>query len=378
MIFKNIFTGAALIGFLASTTGVKAQYTYSPTPPRPKLQPTASTTGSVGAMPAGAGFNSAPPPQPIVVNSNAGGGGWGGPLIQTPSNGYLTGAASVINSQGGFMVSSQQSKILKEQAKAEQIANKRRAFDEYMYEQANTPNQEELREQARLENLLRSRNSPPATEIWSGKALNDLLKSVQLMEGKRVPGPTVPLDPQNLARINVTSGLSGTGLGVFKNDGKLQWPLGLFDDQYDDARKKIETLSAQALQQAEGGMVDGKTLRNLIKANDQLEAQLKSNIADMPSGDYIKSKRFVTELRDSTKILEDPNVANFVSKKWSAKGQTVGELVYNLTKDGLRFAPATRGDEPAYTALHHSLAMYETGMADQIGSRMTAQNAPGQ
>jgi hypothetical protein len=41
----------------------------------------------------------------------------------------------------------------------------------------------------------------------------------------------------------------------------------------------------------------------------------------------------------------------------------VGELVQQMTREGLRFAPAVSGDEPYYTSLHRALVDYDMGMA---------------
>ena len=40
------------------------------------------------------------------------------------------------------------------------------------------------------------------------------------------------------------------------------------------------------------------------------------------------------------------------------EGNTVAELVANMTGQGLRFAPAASGDEPSYTALHRAMVTY--------------------
>jgi hypothetical protein len=40
----------------------------------------------------------------------------------------------------------------------------------------------------------------------------------------------------------------------------------------------------------------------------------------------------------------------------------VGELVQQMTSQGLRFAPSVTGGEPAYTALHQALVTYTLSM----------------
>jgi len=43
--------------------------------------------------------------------------------------------------------------------------------------------------------------------------------------------------------------------------------------------------------------------------------------------------------------------------------------VANLSADGLKFAPATPGDEPYYTALYRSILDYDASLMRMIGPR---------
>ncbi|HEV3263467.1 MAG TPA: hypothetical protein VG013_41915, partial [Gemmataceae bacterium] len=60
------------------------------------------------------------------------------------------------------------------------------------------------------------------------------------------------------------------------------------------------------------------------------------------------------------------NISNYVTGKWSAQGRTVGELCWNLTRSGLQFAPANRGDEPYYTSLYRSMVDYVVGLPGMV------------
>src|SRR5262249_53309293 len=60
-----------------------------------------------------------------------------------PYAGYLSGAADVINAQGQFMVSTQQAYLQREQVRQARLDNRRRAFDEYLYERERRPTQED-------------------------------------------------------------------------------------------------------------------------------------------------------------------------------------------------------------------------------------------
>ena len=79
--------------------------------------------------------------------------------------------------------------------------------------------------------------------------------------------------------------------------------------------------------------------------------------------------RYLRELNQSMKVLQDPNVSNYFTGKYQATGNTVAELVQNMVGRGLTFAPAAPGDEPYYTAaLHAMLVSYDFALR-QLASR---------
>jgi len=49
----------------------------------------------------------------------------------------------------------------------------------------------------------------------------------------------------------------------------------------------------------------------------------------------------------------------------------VAQLVDDMTRNGLKFAPANPGDEPAYTALYQSMLSYDMGLT-QLVSRYSS------
>lgn len=61
-------------------------------------------------------------------------------------------------------------------------------------------------------------------------------------------------------------------------------------------------------------------------------------------------------------------MARYFSPAWTPHGATVGELVQQMTSQGLRFAPCITGGEPAYTALHQALVTYTVSM-NQVAAR---------
>jgi hypothetical protein len=297
---------------------------------------------------------------------------WGGGVYAPnygdySAGGYLSGAADVISAQGNFMIAAGQYEQLHEQRKQMKIQTQRQAFDEWLYERQMRPTAEDERERQQHEFVRRARNDPPASEIWSGNALNTLLVNIQKVERTQGPGPTVPIDETILPRINVTSGANAGSVGLLRAGGKLQWPLLLKGDDYDDDRQQIDKLMRQAYGEAQAGAVQADTLNGLNTALEQLTGDLKRNIRKVSSYDYINAKRYLGEVQSTIRTLQDPNVSNYVTRKWAAQGSTVGELVRNLTKQGLHFAPATQGDETAYSSLYNAMATYDVQM-DQLAS----------
>ncbi len=274
-----------------------------------------------------------------------------------PYGGYLRGAADVVNAQGQFLVNTQQAYLSREQVRQARLDNRRRNFDEYLYERERRPTLEDERERSRLENVRRSRNDPPVTEIWSGKALNDLLLAIQQQQAKGLRGPAIPVEEDVLKNINVTSGASGS-LGLLRDNGQLHWPLELTRPEYEPERRRLDELAARAYKQAANGAVDADTLREMANIVDSLQTRLRRSVADSSPSDYIKAKRYLNDLDSAIKVLEDPNVSKYANRTLAAKGGTVSDLVTGMSGQGLKFAPAVAGDEGAYVALHRAMASY--------------------
>jgi hypothetical protein len=272
-----------------------------------------------------------------------------------PYSGYLNGVADV---SGQYLVNQQYAHVVRQQSHQAKLETRRKAFDEYLYERDKMPTMEDDRERARIESVRRSYNDPPITEIWSGKALNDLLDAIHKMDIQKGPGPKVGLDTSLLRDVNVSAGGLSGNLGLLRDGGRLQWPLVLRGSTYAGDRKRMNDLAMNAYRQAQGDGVDPDTVNGMSKTLDQLTATLKDHVSDVAPNDYIRAKRYLNDLGDTLQALQDPKVGNYATGKWSAQGNTVTELVENMFRNGLRFAPATPGDQAAYVALHRALVSY--------------------
>jgi hypothetical protein len=352
----------------ADSSGAPA---YSPTSaavrqPAATLQATAQPTVPLqSSVPI---FNPAYPP---AASGGYGGWGWGGLGPGTnPYYGYLEGAADVTIANAQYQLTIQQARIVREQANREALLTRRATIEQQNWEREDwlkryDPDAVRRRDQER--DLRRSQNDPPASEIWSGAALNDLVRDIQKAESAGVRASAVPLDPDMLARLNLTSGTTYAGAGMLKDLTRFNWPMGLRKGAYQEARKKIEDLARMAVEQLMGGNLDGDVVSKLDDAVNDLTSSIKDAPPDMTPTQYIQATRYLRELKESLKVLQDPNAANYFGK-WKAKGSSVGELVANMSAQGLTFGPATSGDEASYTALHRALVTYDYRLR-QMGSR---------
>ncbi len=243
----------------------------------------------------------------------------------------------------------------------EKLANRRRAFDEYLYEREQTPSPSEERQRAAADQLDRSLNDPPFTEVLSGKALNDILRDLRKLSGRSDlanPDPSPVLDPDVLRHINVTAG-RGT-LGLLKEDGRLHWPIVLSGADYREERERLNAFAPEALHQARGkGRVDAALLEELTTSVDRVRHQLVDRIRDVAPSQYIAAKAFLQELDEAIKALEQPDAGRSARVAEIGRAGTVAELIQRMTAHGVEFAAANRGDEAAYGSLHQALASYD-------------------
>jgi hypothetical protein len=286
-----------------------------------------------------------------------------------PYGGYLKGAAELTNAQGQYLKNVQEAYLLREQVRAKEIENRRRTLEQWQWERSNLPTPAEERERAQREQLRKSLNEPPATEIWSGQALNDILASLQELRSRGLEGPAVPLAAETLRRINVTPGKGPAAPSILKQ-ARLNWPAGLRtlppENETRAILAQVEGLLAEAKRQALArGRVEPTITRELEKNVEALLTSLRGQVTEMSFSGYTEGKRFLQALDDAVKVLQQPDAGDYLNGKYAARGETVKELVQYMSEAGLRFAPAGAGEEAAATALHRALVQYHQGTIKQ-------------
>src|SRR5262249_13937246 len=129
------------------------------------------------------------------------------------------------------------------------LKTRRATIEERQYELESRPDPEQIRQDDMKRSLERSLHNPPLTDIWSGIALNDLLRAIQDAH-THAGGPDVPLSPEVTQHINLTPGVTSGGTGLLKNGGKLSWPHVLRKSPFDEDRKQINAQVQDAVKQA--------------------------------------------------------------------------------------------------------------------------------
>ena len=301
--------------------------------------------------------------RPVVVSPY-----WG--YTYDPYGGYFHGTADIIRSQGQYLKSLQEADLTKEKVRVAKLETRRKYVEQWLWERANLPTWQDERERVQREELRRSRNDPPATEIWSGGALNVLLDDAKKITSLGLQSGSPPLDAELLAKINVTTGKRDANIGLIRS-GKVTWPLLLRRQPFKNDREYFDQLVARAPEEAGRNKMDADAVEEMMQVINRLDKELKALVRAQRDDDlwtptlYIDARSFLNQLRDSVKVLMQPDVAQYLGGRYRAQGKDVAELVDYMGKNGLRFAAATPGSEGAYSALHHALARYDS----QAGSR---------
>jgi hypothetical protein len=298
-------------------------------------------------------------PPPVNVNQYAPSyAPYAGVPYPDPYGGGLTGAANAINAQGEFEKQFQQARLMNQDVERSKIDTKRAKIEEWMWERNNLPTLEQNRERDQYWQLRQTLNDAPPAQIWDGSALNTILTAIQQSLPPGTAGPTVYLTPGLTTKLSLTTGQTGSGVGLLKNGPKLQWPDALQDDAFDKPREDIDKLMKSAYDQVTTGQVDFKVIRQIKKDLDQIDSTLKAKIEEMTPNDNIRGKRYVRELRDTVQALQQPDVSSYFAACRPIPASTVGQLVQGMSAKGLTFAPAQAGAEPAYNALYTSMVAY--------------------
>jgi hypothetical protein len=327
------------------------------------LMPGGGWGGGYGGMSGGLGAN--------ALSGALYGAGWGYGMglgnvqwMMNPYQGYLQGAASLTRANAEYYQTLQQAKLTRQEAIRSSLETRRAMIEEAEWERAHMPDPEKIRKRTLERELTTARISPPPTDIWSGRALNALLRHLITQLGDGAKGPRLPISEDVAKHINVKVGDSVGNVSLLKNNGDLNWPESLQGSAFKDSREQINSLMQRAYKSADSGNnPDPATLNDLQAQYRKLREILRNNVSELKPDEYIEANKYLNEVAQTIKGLQDPNVIHHFNDVWKPrKARSVHDLVLHMREKGLLFAPASEDDRAAYIALYHALAAFDAGM----------------
>ncbi|MBX9678410.1 MAG: hypothetical protein K2X38_06575 [Gemmataceae bacterium] len=284
-------------------------------------------------------------------------------------------AAQLPKAFSSVIVSQEQARITREKATQALIDTQPKRFDFEIYRLANTPTYSDT--QIKLAQQIHKRilsNASPA-DIVNGTGLNVLLDDVRKHPGKKAVMESIPISEDVLRRLNA---LPGSGnMGLLRDDGKFSFPAGLQSTLTQEQSRTIETLARNAVARAKAGKVDPDALREMRLALEQAQLSLVKKVNDIPTGQYLEGRQFLREFNDAHTALERGDAkAHFDYQDFVAGGKTVQEVVDYMVSRGLKWAPATYGDEAAYRAFHSALAALNVALNTEAEGGASLRKGP--
>jgi hypothetical protein len=333
----------------------------------------------VGAAQASAQINPYTPPgtSPLLPNPYTPGmGGYGGGYyapIYGEAGGLLFGQADLMRAYGVAITNQQQARIIQQQAIQARLDTQRKRFELDLYIKANTPTFTEEQAKIAQTTLRRIKSNSTPAEVANGRSLNLMLDDIRKFMNRKVSSDNLALSEDVLLQLNVTS--NEAGLGALRNDGRINWPIGLQEVLSPEQRKTLDTQAQALVQGAAKGKVDANVLRDFGNEIDRTYDSLLKKVNDL-GPHYLEAKRFLSDLKDARRALEKGEAQNQLAfMKWisSGGGKSVQDVVDYMISKGLRFAPATMQDEAAYRAFFSALVAYDVALNAQAG---TAESSP--
>jgi hypothetical protein len=285
------------------------------------------------------------------------------PGLAGPGMGYgmaLQGLASYTQAQGQYWNDIQRARILREQSRQAAIDTQRKRLEWEMEYERLRPTAPRMMAAQRANELNWARNDPPSTQIWSGWALNVLLRSI-LGSPAPTKGPHISLDPETVRGLNLTDASARGSLALTRDEGRIDWTEALQEPAFDELRGRFGKTYSQALKAVGYGKTpDVATLRELRSIVSDMGDKLNDMVRDLPPSRFIESRRLLNHLRDTVRGLSNPRLVRAANQDWRKNIRTVADLVAHCLENGLEFGPAVApADFPAYMAAFFALRAYE-------------------
>lgn len=277
---------------------------------------------------------------------------------------YLNGSADVMRSYGDVITKQEEARVTREKANQAKIDTKRKAFDEMLYEKANTPTYTEELTAEKQQILTRMMTYPTRSEVTNGNSLNTMLPYVQSLSSQGTMGPPVPLAQSIVNQLNISS--TGTSsVGLLRGGGQVEWPLGLKGKN----QEKLDKLLPQAYDAAGKGTLNPKLMKEVRTEMKTMREVLRKQCQndEIETSTYLQAVEFYNSLESSVNNLEKPDARKQIGGAYSPRARNVQELIDFMTDNGLKFAPAVPGNESAYQVTHDAFVRYARNAQSSTG-----------
>jgi hypothetical protein len=282
------------------------------------------------------------------------------PTYQPPAGAALQGLASLTSAQGQYWNQIEQARITREQSRQMSMDTAKKQIELERWYEATKPTAASMAGVERKNDLTWARNYAQNTEIWSGRTLNILLRSI-LTSSFPTQGPNIGLDENTLRGLNLVDKSSTGNLALAKDDGKIAWPEALQEAAFDDVRDRFAKNFDTAIKTArEGEQPPIPVIRDLRNDFKTLESKLDEQVRDLSPNQYISSRRLLNQLKATLKGLSDPRICKSCNASWKKNVRTVSDLVGYCVRNGLEFGPAVAPEDySSYSAAYYAIRNYE-------------------
>jgi hypothetical protein len=280
----------------------------------------------------------------------------------------LHGAASLTAATGQYWRDIGEARLLREQARQASLETARQRVEFERWYESTRPTAPQLMDARREADLHRARYHAQNTEIWSGRPLNVLLRSI-LTFPQPTSGPYIPLDQETVRRLNLTDGTTRANLALAREEGRIAWTEALQEEAFDSVRDEFSKNFANAMKLVGKGETPPLSLIRALRAElATISAKLDDAVQELPPSRFIESRRLLTQLDRTIQGLSNPRLVKAANDPWWKNIHTVADLVTHCKRNGLEFGPAVApGDHQAYLAAFHALREYERGIQQLAG-----------
>jgi hypothetical protein len=287
---------------------------------------------------------------------------WG--YVWNPYADALHGIADIYRAQGDFLVLREKAIAMRLETRYKQLALHKAELEhcEWVRDfRLNWTNR--AKESQSKSEIDRSRNLyADPSEIFQARPLNSLYDKLRLRRDLPTEGST-PVEADWLSHINTTV-VDGRGNAGLLKLAKLPWPTLLRQPEFRQERERINELFQRARELQLSTERDSDALFDVVKEMRGLVNGLQTRLPqllqahrydpDWGARYYGEATTFVREQLPATVMILEKDDQSFLLQP--LQGKTVAELVQYMAKKGVRFAPATKGGESHYIALHLALA----------------------